>query len=163
MVVHNFTGNSGGNNTNGNPPSGNIPNGNHNLGSRYQPNPNPGPTVPDSLLNFNDRYKNKSNCKFREDVIDQTLSVLIGQEKPNPLLIGEAGVGKTKIAEELAHRLANNHVTIPDLIKGSVIFGFQPSNLVALHLIRKTKLFYSLMKFICSFLVTLRMSKFHKS
>ena len=131
MVVHNFTGNSGGNNTNGNPPSGNIPNGNHNLGSRYQPNPNPGPTIPDSLLNFNDRYKNKSNCKFREDVIDQTLSVLIGQEKPNPLLIGEAGVGKTKIAEELAHRLANNHVTIPDLIKGSVIFGFQPSNLVA--------------------------------
>lgn len=131
MVVHNFTGNSGGNNTNGNPPSGNIPNGNHNFGSRYQPNPNPGPTVPDSLLNFNDRYKNKSNCKFREDVIDQTLSVLIGQEKPNPLFIGEAGVGKTKIAEELAHRLANNHVTIPDLIKGSVIFGFQPSNLVA--------------------------------
>lgn len=131
MVVHNFTGNSGGNNTNGNPPSGNIPNGNHNFGSRYQPNPNPGQTVPDSLLNFNDRYKNKSNCKFREDVIDQTLSVLIGQEKPNPLLIGEAGVGKTKIAEELAHRLANNHVTIPDLIKGSVIFGFQPSNLVA--------------------------------
>lgn len=131
MVVHNFTGNSGGNNTNGNPPSGNIPNGNHNFGSRYQPNPNPGPTVPDSLLNFNDRYKNKSNCKFREDVIDQTLSVLIGQEKPNPLLIGEAGVGKTKIAEELAHRLANNHVTIPDLIKDSVIFGFQPSNLVA--------------------------------
>ena len=64
-------------------------------------------------------------------MIDQTLSVLIGQEKPNPLLIGEAGVGKTKIAEELAHRLANNHVTIPDLIKGSVIFGFQPSNLVA--------------------------------
>jgi len=131
LAVHNFTGNSGGNNTNGNPPSGNIPNGNHNFGSRYQPNPNPGPTVPDSLLNFNDRYKNKSNCKFREDVIDQTLSVLIGQEKPNPLLIGEAGVGKTKIAEELAHRLANNHVTIPDLIKGSVIFGFQPSNLVA--------------------------------
>lgn len=131
MVVHNFTGNSGGNNTNGNPPSGNIPNGNHNFGSRYQPNPNTGPTIPDSLLNFNDRYKNKSNCKFREDVIDQTLSVLIGQEKPNPLLIGEAGVGKTKIAEELAHRLANNHVTIPDLIKGSVIFGFQPSNLVA--------------------------------
>ena len=131
MVVHNFTGNSGGNNSNSNPPSGNIPNGNHNFGSRYQPNPNPGPTVPDSLLNFNDRYKNKSNCKFREDVIDQTLSVLIGQEKPNPLLIGEAGVGKTKIAEELAHRLANNHVTIPDLIKGSVIFGFQPSNLVA--------------------------------
>lgn len=131
MVVHDFTGNSGGNNTNGNPPSGNIPNGNHNFGSHYQPNPNPGPTVPDSLLNFNDRYKNKSNCKFREDVIDQTLSVLIGQEKPNPLLIGEAGVGKTKIAEELAHRLANNHVTIPDLIKGSVIFGFQPSNLVA--------------------------------
>ena len=131
MVVHNFTGNNGGNNTNGNPPSGNIPNGNLNFGNRYQPNPNPGPDVPDCLLNMNDRFKHKSNCKFREDVIDQTLSVLIGQEKPNPLLIGEAGVGKTKIAEELAHRLANNHVTIPDLIKGSVIFGFQPSNLVA--------------------------------
>jgi ATP-dependent Clp protease ATP-binding subunit ClpA len=131
MVVHNFTGNTGGNNTNGNPPSGNIPNGNLNFGNRYQPNPNPGQDVPDCLLNMNDRFKHKSNCKFREDVIDQTLSVLIGQEKPNPLLIGEAGVGKTKIAEEIAHRLANNHVTIPDIIKGSVIFGFQPSNLVA--------------------------------
>lgn len=131
MVVHNFTGNTGGNNTNGNPPSGNIPNGNLNFGNRYQPNPNPGPDVPDCLLNMNNRFKNKSNCKFREDVIDQTLSVLIGQEKPNPLLIGEAGVGKTKIAEEIAHRLANNHVTIPDMIKGSTIFGFQLSNLVA--------------------------------
>ena len=131
MVVHNFTGNTGGNNTNGNPPSGNIPNGNLNFGNRYQPNPNPGQDVPDCLLNMNDLFKHKSNCKFREDVIDQTLSVLIGQEKPNPLLIGEAGVGKTKIAEEIAHRLANNHVTIPDIIKGSVIFGFQPSNLVA--------------------------------
>lgn len=131
MVVHNFTGNTGGNNTNGNPPSGNIPNGNLNFGNRYQPNPNPGPDVPDCLLNMNDRFKHKSNCKFREDMIDQTLSVLIGQEKPNPLLIGEAGVGKTKIAEEIAHRLANNHVTIPDMIKGSTIFGFQPSNLVA--------------------------------
>jgi ATP-dependent Clp protease ATP-binding subunit ClpA len=131
MVVHNFTGNSGGNNTNGNPPSGNIPNGNLNFGNTYQPNPNTGPTVPDCLLNFNDRFKHHSNCKFREDVIDQTLSVLIGKEKPNPLLIGEAGVGKTKIAEELAHRLANNHVTIPAMIRGSVIFGFQPSNLVA--------------------------------
>lgn len=131
MVVHNFTGNTGGNNTNGNPPSGNIPNGNLNFGNRYQPNPNPGQDIPDCLLNMNDRFKHKSNCKFREDVIDQTLSVLIGQEKPNPLLIGEAGVGKTKIAEEIAHRLANNHVTIPDMIKGSTIFGFQPSNLVA--------------------------------
>ena len=131
MVVHNFTGNTGGNNTNGNPPSGNIPNGNLNFGNRYQPNSNPGQDVPDCLLNMNDRFKHKSNCKFREDVIDQTLSVLIGQEKPNPLLIGEAGVGKTKIAEEIAHRLANNHVTIPDMIRGFVIFGFQPSNLVA--------------------------------
>ena len=118
MVVHNFTGNTGGNNTNGNPPSGNIPNGNLNFGNRYQPNPNPGQDIPDCLLNMNDRFKHKSNCKFREDVIDQTLSVLIGQEKPNPLLIGEAGVGKTKIAEEIAHRLANNHVTIPDMIRG---------------------------------------------
>lgn len=131
MVVHNFTGNTGGNNTNGNPPSGNIPNGNLNFGNRYQPNSNPGQDVPDCLLNMNDRFKHKSNCKFREDVIDQTLSVLIGQEKPNPLLIGEAGVGKTKIAEEIAHRLANNHVTIPDMLRGFVIFGFQPSNLVA--------------------------------
>lgn len=131
MVVHNFTGNTGGSNNNSNPPSGNIPNGNPNFGNRYQPNPNPGQTVPDCLLNFNDRFKHKSNCKFREDVIDQTLSVLIGKEKPNPLLIGEAGVGKTKIAEEIAHRLANNHVTIPDMLKGSTIFGFQPSNLVA--------------------------------
>ena len=46
----------------------------------------------------------------REDEIDQTIEVLARRTKNNPVLIGEAGVGKTAIAEGLAQAIIDGKV-----------------------------------------------------
>ena len=51
----------------------------------------------DLLINYNKQFAQAGATLFRDDVIQQTLSVLIGKNKPNALLVGPAGVGKTKI------------------------------------------------------------------
>lgn len=129
MVLHNFTNNNNSNNGNN---GGNIPTKTPTFGNQYRPNSTPTTDdIPSCLVNLNEKFQHSSHCLYREDVIDQTLATLIGTEKPNPLLVGHAGVGKTKIAEELAHRLANNDPLIPNQLRGYTIFDFQPSNLVA--------------------------------
>ncbi|HEY7347297.1 MAG TPA: ATP-dependent Clp protease ATP-binding subunit [Ktedonobacterales bacterium] len=51
----------------------------------------------------------------REVEIERTMQILARRSKNNPVLIGEAGVGKTAIAEGLAQRIASGQV--PDLLK----------------------------------------------
>src|SRR5579859_771824 len=51
----------------------------------------------------------------RENEIERAMQILARRSKNNPVLIGEAGVGKTAIAEGLAQRIANSQV--PDLLK----------------------------------------------
>ena len=46
----------------------------------------------------------------REKEINRLIEILCRRNKNNPILIGEAGVGKTAIVEELANRIANNDV-----------------------------------------------------
>lgn len=48
----------------------------------------------------------------REKEINRLIEILCRRNKNNPILIGEAGVGKTAIVEELANRIANNDVPI---------------------------------------------------
>ena len=128
MVLHNFTNNNNSNNGTG----GNIPTKTPTFGNQYRPNSTPTTDdIPSCLVNLNAKFQHGANCLYREDVIDQTLATLIGTEKPNPLLVGQAGVGKTKIAEELAYRLVNDDPLIPNQLRGYTIFDFQPSNLVA--------------------------------
>ncbi len=65
----------------------------------------------------------------REDEIRRVLQVLSRRTKNNPVLIGEPGVGKTAIAEGLAHRIIQGDV--PDSLKSKQIIALDMGSLVA--------------------------------
>lgn len=83
------------------------------------------------LINYNEKYANAEKCLFRDGVIWQTLAVLISKNKPNALLVGPAGVGKTKIVEEIARMIANNDRIIPEMLQNSVIYELPLSAVVS--------------------------------
>ena len=87
--------------------------------------------VSELFINYNEKFKNHSKVLFRDEVIEQLLSILIGKDKPNGLLIGPAGTGKTAIVETIATMLANNDPLIPDQIKNYTIWELPLSNVVA--------------------------------
>ena len=65
----------------------------------------------------------------RDDEIKSLIEILCRRGKNNPLLIGEAGVGKTAIVEELARRIVDGNVPKP--LKGKTILSLPMANLVA--------------------------------
>ena len=65
----------------------------------------------------------------REKEINRLLEILCRRTKNNPILIGEAGVGKTAIVEELANRIVNNNV--PDNLKNKKIISLDMASSVA--------------------------------
>ncbi len=65
----------------------------------------------------------------RDDEIRRILQILTRRTKNNPLLIGEPGVGKTAIAEGLAHRIIRGDV--PEDIKSKIIFSLDMGALIA--------------------------------
>ena len=85
----------------------------------------------DFLINYNKKYKKSMPTMFRDSIIHQTLSCLIGKFKPNALLVGAAGVGKTKIVEDIARMLAANDPLIPDQLAGYTIWELPLSNIVS--------------------------------
>ena len=56
----------------------------------------------------------------RDDEIRRVLQILTRRTKNNPILIGEPGVGKTAIAEGIAHRIIRGDV--PENLKEKLIF-----------------------------------------
>ena len=65
----------------------------------------------------------------REFEVERTIQVLCRRRKNNPLLVGEAGVGKTAIAEGLAKRIVEEQV--PDILLNNVIYSLDMGALVA--------------------------------
>ncbi len=65
----------------------------------------------------------------REVEVERTIQVLCRRRKNNPLLVGEAGVGKTAIAEGLAKRIVEEQV--PDVLMNSTIYSLDMGALVA--------------------------------
>ncbi|MFL1731562.1 ATP-dependent Clp protease ATP-binding subunit ClpA [Moraxella oculi] len=65
----------------------------------------------------------------RENEVERTAQILCRRRKNNPLLVGEAGVGKTAIAEGLAWLIVNDKAPRP--LKETVIYGLDMAALVA--------------------------------
>src|ERR1017187_2272569 len=65
----------------------------------------------------------------RDPEINRTIQVLCRRQKNNPLFVGEAGVGKTAIAEGLARRII--HGEVPDVLKGATVFALDMGTLLA--------------------------------
>lgn len=65
----------------------------------------------------------------RDDEIRRVLQILSRRTKNNPILIGEPGVGKTAIAEGLAHRIVNGDV--PENLKSKQIYSLDMGALIA--------------------------------
>ncbi|OLU17013.1 ATP-dependent Clp protease ATP-binding subunit ClpA [Pseudomonas sp. PA1(2017)] len=65
----------------------------------------------------------------REHEVERVAQILARRRKNNPLLVGEAGVGKTAIAEGLAKRIVDNQV--PDLLADSVVYSLDLGALLA--------------------------------
>ena len=65
----------------------------------------------------------------RDEEIRRILQIISRRTKNNPILIGEPGVGKTAIAEGMAHRIINGDV--PENLKSKVIFSLDMGSLIA--------------------------------
>ena len=61
--------------------------------------------------------------------VERTIEILCRRRKNNPLYVGEAGVGKTAIAEGLARMIVENHV--PDVLLDATIYSLDMGSLVA--------------------------------
>ena len=81
--------------------------------------------------NLTDKAKNGSidNVIGRDKEIYRTIQILSRRQKNNPCLIGEAGVGKTAIAEGIALRISRGEV--PQRLKNKEIYLVSMANLVA--------------------------------
>ncbi len=65
----------------------------------------------------------------REEEVERVIQTLCRRRKNNPLLVGEAGVGKTAIAEGLARRIVEGEV--PDILLDATIYSLDLGALVA--------------------------------
>ena len=65
----------------------------------------------------------------RDEEIRRVLQILSRRTKNNPMLVGEAGVGKTAIAEGIAHRIVNGDV--PENLKSKTIYSLDMGALIA--------------------------------
>lgn len=80
-------------------------------------------------LNEEAKLSNLDPVIGRDKEIENIIEILARKNKNNPLLIGEAGVGKTAIVEELARRIAKKGV--PNFLYGTTIYNLNIGSLIA--------------------------------
>ncbi len=80
--------------------------------------------------NLNDKVKNLTQKIIgRDSETSRVIEILCRKTKNNPVLIGEAGVGKTSVVEGLAQRI--NEGSVPDILLGKSIFSVDVASLMA--------------------------------
>ncbi len=93
----------------------------------------------DATYNSLDKYANNLNAQAksgkldpvigRDEEIRRVMHILSRKTKNNPLLVGEPGVGKTAIAEGIAHRIVKGDV--PENLKSKVIYALDMGAMMA--------------------------------
>ena len=90
------------------------------------------PTALDQFtLNLNEQAKKGKIDPLigREPEVERVIQVLCRRRKNNPLLVGEAGVGKTAIAEGLARRITEKDV--PEILEKATVYSLDMGSLLA--------------------------------
>ena len=94
-----------------------------------------GSELPDELKNLGidltQKIREKVGFKIigRDDETDRIIEILCRKTKNNPVLIGEAGVGKSSVVEGLAQRILEGNV--PDNLQRNIIFSLDMASLVS--------------------------------
>lgn len=91
----------------------------------------PAEVAKDMLTDYNDKFATALPAEFRDEVIDRTAAALISKNKPSAILLGPAGVGKTRVVEELARRIAVGDPSVPPRLRDKTIYELNLSSLVA--------------------------------
>lgn len=95
------------------------------------PGQNAAGNVPPELINYNKNFKKADSIMFRDQVISEIYAVLLANKKPNVLLVGPAGCGKTTIAEEIARQIANKNLQVPSALLPMTVYELPLVNLVS--------------------------------
>ena len=101
------------------------------LSALFGPTFTGGSDINDMLINYNETYKSATPALFRDEIVTQTMSIISSSRKPNALLVGPAGVGKTAIVEEIARRIANKEASVPPQLANTTIYELPIATLVA--------------------------------
>lgn len=101
------------------------------LSALFGPTLTGGSDINDMLINYNETYKSATPALFRDEIVTQTMSIISSSRKPNALLVGPAGVGKTAIVEEIARRIANQEASVPPQLANTTIYELPIATLVA--------------------------------
>ena len=101
------------------------------LSALFGPTLTGGSDINDMLINYNETYKSATPALFRDEIVTQTMSIISSSRKPNALLVGPAGVGKTAIVEEIARRIANKEASVPPQLANTTIYELPLATLVA--------------------------------
>ncbi|QPT37528.1 ATP-dependent Clp protease ATP-binding subunit ClpA [Neisseria cinerea] len=96
--------------------------------NRTKPSKNP---LSDYTVNLNAEVKAGRIDPLigRKHEMERLVQILCRRRKNNPLLVGEAGVGKTALAEGLAHQIVNDD--IPDALKDAEVYALDMGSLLA--------------------------------
>lgn len=101
------------------------------LSALFGPTLTGGSDINDMLINYNETYKSATPALFRDEIVTQTMSIISSSRKPNALLVGPAGVGKTAIVEEIARRIATGEASVPPQFANTTIYELPIATLVA--------------------------------
>ncbi|MBA4708228.1 ATP-dependent Clp protease ATP-binding subunit ClpA [Aquitalea aquatica] len=103
----------------------------HNESESEEQSAGPGGALENYTLNLNQQARDGKIDPLigREQELERTVQILCRRRKNNPLLVGEAGVGKTAIAEGLARRIVNNEV--PDVLSKATVYALDMGALLA--------------------------------